>query len=383
MVGVDFSVISRERARALRNWLLGAALAVFSPGCRQILSDFSVQKDASLGAPDSGAAAEKCSKGTYPGVSVTANSGGTTSFVVLLHTRSWGDRGVTNGLPDYQVVGLNLDGYCTASHPSAACKEPSWADADHSDGPDGIDNAAGHAVYSVAGSSIAQNDYDNENHGVRAYLVRVSDYNGLPDDDNVHVAWFSATLSDHVTIAPVPDAGSPNLAWNVFAPFLQGTNPKYEALDAYVSNNVLVARFDQLQLGGPEAFVPVSSTILRANVVHDEEWGLDDIILAGRWPVAGIISILKAELCQVGCANSTESCSALLPFAKVACQNVDIASTSNAPADAPCDALSFGVLFDGSPGRLGPLTNPVSTSADTACDLGPGSVCEMYVTPPK
>ncbi len=342
-----------------------------------------MEKDASLKAPDSGAAAEKCSKGTYPDASATANSGGTTSFVVLLHTKSWGDRDVTTGVPDYQAVGLNLDGYCTVAHPSAACEEPPWADADHADGPDGIDNAAGHAVSSVLGNMTAQTDNTHETEGIRAYLVRVSDYNGLPDDDNVHVAWFSATLSDHVTMDPVPDAGSPDRAWNVFEPFLQGSNPKYEALNAYVSNDVLVAHFDQLQLGGPQAFVPVSNTILQARIVPGEEWGLDDVILAGRWPVSGIISTLKAELCQVGCANSTESCPALLPFAKVACQNVDIASTSNGSANAPCDALSFGVLFDGTPSRLGPLTNPVHTSADTACDPGPASVCEMYVASPK
>jgi hypothetical protein len=385
---------SKEREERWRSsqfripaWIgLAALIVLAAAGCRQFLDDFTIHKDAGREAsvgrahPDGAALirdAARCTGQTYPPPPTSADAGGDITFVTLLTTTNWADQPVDGGLPPYQRIGLNLDGLCTTSNPATTpCREPAYARADHSDGPLGIDNGVGQATLLWVGK-ITRSDQANERRGVRAYVVRVTGYNGGANDDDVHVTWYGGTRATEVTEA---DAGLAHGPWNVFDKYVPNSNdplqnPQYQTPSAYVSNHTLVAQFRELLLGGPLEFVYVEKAILVAKVVSERgEWTLRNLTLAGRWPVNEMVASLSLILGEPGCAGPAQLTDSGKRAIAVACDTVDINSQSDDP-NATCDAVSFGVTFDGAPAELGQAI--VTTSPGGACADPPP--CEEVV----
>jgi hypothetical protein len=87
-------------------------------------------------------------------------------------------------------------------------------------------------------------------------------------------------------------------------------------------------------------------------------WNLHGITIAGRWALGEVLTFASAALSSdptdVATACGFES--SALPFLRRLCSFTDIrAEPGGDPAESPCDALSFGIRFDGAPARLGDI----------------------------
>jgi hypothetical protein len=367
------------RGRLALALVAGSFAALSSGACRQILSDFTPgTPDASLGSPGSDAGTSPCRGADYPGRSAISDAGGNESFVVVLRTLDWGDR-TDAGVPSYETVGLNVDGLCTAAKQQGGCKEPTFARReDHGDGRLGIDNAAGRAASTFHGQ-ITATDQANEDLGIRAYVVRVSGYDGEPDDNDIHVGWFAATRSDHFTTGPAPDVDAGAAPWNSFDAYSLNPAalvPKYETAHAYVTGGILVAQFGLLTLGGPDRFSQVNDVVLEARIVRGAGgFILDDITLAGRWPVGYMISgLASVTFGLTSCADPLPMNSVTQLILQKTCGNVDTLSAGDDNRSQYCDALSFGVKFGSRPATLS--ARVISTGLEQTCPPVTSAVCD-------
>jgi hypothetical protein len=340
-------------------------------GCRQILSDFAVERD--------DAATVSCEAPGYPQRPAAPDAGGNAEFVVALQTRDWGDL-TSSGQPSYLRVGLNLDARCTDSAQTGSCLEPTWATADHRDGPSGIDNAAGQAA-SATGGTVTVQAQNEENEGLLAYLLRVSGYDGSDVDDEVRVSVFRGTRSDDGK-TPNPPRWNGLDTWNVYDRWsLDGSNvvPKYEDTHAYVSGNVLVAHFEELALGGPDPISRLEKVVLVARISsNDGAFAVTDVLLAGRWPIADLVG--TAGPATIGGCLDPAHLGSVPAYEQVAlaaaCSHVDVRSEGDDPA-RPCDALSVGVRFAGVNAGLGSI---VTTGPDMPCPDFTTAICEALTT---
>lgn len=252
-----------------------------------------------------------------------------------------------------KAVGFDLDGQCTCPG-KTGCQEPAWAKGDHCDDPGGRDNGSGNAFASINaafGAIISSVELSDQAYkGKWSVLVKVSDYNGGDDDDQVEVALYT---TPGTAAAPNWDGMD---AWPVaplsLADGMSLDQPINKDSKAYVTNRVLVAHLPGatvvFQGSGVHLQADLASVVLSATLEQKDTGAvqLASGTLTGAWTQTALfqsLSTLRVNGSMKLCVGDTYYGSAK----KALCDEFDLSSTG--ALDTPCDALSFAVGFEASP----------------------------------
>ena len=314
-------------------------------------------------------------------------SGQGTPLVFAVSSTEYGILPTDAGSPGYQSIGFDLDNTCTGA---GSCVEPSWATAIHHDGKNGIDNAYGLLL------STGNNPDSVESSATQTeLLLRVSNYSGEPDDNQVEVSLYLAlglTRTDGGT-QPVWDGQD---RWTVLpetlVPPTDGSAPSvdqplFHAGQAYVTGGVLVARFDKpLWWGGvqnrPRLLVTAYQLEIAGNLRRVDGangmWELQDLVAGFRVSLRDAMTVLAWEPNTLTGAAAGDGgpapvfCQDKATFEEVkkidVCAYADITLDPNAPRSSQCDALSVGLLFQAKQALLGGVAGPAPPPPVPGCD---------------
>ncbi len=264
------------------------------------------------------------------------------------------------------AIGFDLDGVCTVDPPSSSCRGTTSATdfgAYLVDKPGGVDNTAFELLKLLGAypdnfgpvkiqSSLRQGKF--------GFVLDIRGYNGAPNDPTVGVA-FRPTLGLTDGGAPAFDGADEWLldedltnASDFFASTM--IDPR-----AYVRDGVLVAAFSELVLpvqqspNGNVLRMTLDDAVVTAKIARADGGArvlLVDGVIAGRWPLAKTLDQIR------NFAFDPEQASPLCAqpgydeqFRRLACVARDIHSTVGQDAQAPCDAISVGIGFNGSQTR--------------------------------
>lgn len=311
-------------------------------------------------------------------------------FVIASRPPDGGPADTPDGPPAYKLIGYDMDHVCTGEGQGPSCDEPTWANADHTDGPDGRDNAAGQLFYELQseGQTIAGTAFEGSPAWVP--LLRVRGYDGEPDDPQVDVSYY---VGSELANADAANGGLPRFdgtdIWNVDASELQPDPMGHYDLDhsllhdpqAYVSGGILVSHLSTALLFSPhqEPGKTVDAwTIGRLVQNTAGQWEIRDGLTSCRLPLDQIfpglsgfddpIDPMHGPLCL-----GSASYAALKPQI---CALADISAAGNDPS-LPCDAISSAESFSGSPAQLNgirirqPLPRRCPPARDPANDKCP------------
>jgi hypothetical protein len=307
-----------------------------------------------------------CRPKTIPERPASSEISGSDVFVVATRQLEFGDSKDPNR-PRYDEIGFDLDGVCTHEPTERGCSPPSWETTLQPDGPGGVDNVVGRALYDT-GAQITQSQIAIEGieSGLATALFRVRGYNGLSDDDEVEVIAYTGSTSED---PPSLYDGSGSLGlkpqwhgydrWyvypNLLVPPATDTaphfvdQPKYFDSRAYVSNGTLVARLDELLLStGLMTKVVIAAEIVR----QDSGWRLTRGVLAGRMHIDSGLARFSVfpnpdNPSEPFCRNSSQ----YELYKRRHCATADISYRSDDPS-APCDGNSWAWRFETWPALL-------------------------------
>ncbi|HLK40155.1 MAG TPA: hypothetical protein VKU41_25545 [Polyangiaceae bacterium] len=279
--------------------------------------------------------------------------------------------------------GFDLDHVCTCPGP------PSCAQADGAtetcDDQRGRDHAALELFRELGPLAPSGNGEVNTGFQAGQYglLFHLRNYNGLANDKQVSVAVYASN-----GVSGIEDGGTPDPhhdgtdKWTIDPGYLvQGSKlvgmscepnqatctPLYVDDNAYVANDVLVAKVDFPVSFGTSSFLGGAVMSLRGSVIVGTlspmpipggglSYRITEGTIAGRWPTSALLQTLAAIPDNVTgtapylCGNDL----GYLLLKSAVCQIADI--TSDLTLDgtgAPCDAVSIGFRFDAEPARLG------------------------------
>jgi hypothetical protein len=286
------------------------------------------------------------------------------------------------------LVGYDVDGVCTCpGPPSCAAVDP---DDTHCDDPGGRDTAINlvfRAFAELTGGTFDPTTYSAQVlAGANGLLVRVQHYSGGADDTQVMVSVYlspGTVAIDGGGGHPVPTWDGTDLWALDMESVVTGVGgamalPVHFDLAAYVANHVLVARTDfPIELyAGPEGGTAVLDgidTVLTATLNADDAgaYSLREGMIAGRVPMArvprGMSGVTTVDASFI-CPGSNEYAALKVDV----CRAADLLASGAVDANAPCDALGFGVAFAGRPAVLGPVAVRPSTGSPCT-DAGPES----------
>ncbi len=362
---------------------------------------------------------DPCTSARFPGPPASSDGGGdSVEFVVAFRSIDFGEELIeTMGSDGRPGLGYDLDGRCTCIEDNEASCVASPKD--RCDGYGGIDNSI--SVLFALAATFSENfrsSFHSQNaaNGEWSILVRVKDYNGLPNDNQVEVSLFTSSgMNEDPCLAQnndtVPDWDGSD-RWPVMTASLNplmgagggggGTtgsgggvsyacgdddevakgnysfdSPKFFDGLAYVNNGVLVASLPEagLVLDGDGGAIDLTAGFLTGRLRQDAgAWYLDDGVLAGRWAAR------DAFLAVSGLGSGGTLCtddSLYQTLKQAVCDAQDITSQISGPT-APCDAVSFGMGFNAEPAQLGfvyvpapsndPVCPPNTDPANDTCD---------------
>ncbi|MBW2453875.1 MAG: hypothetical protein JRI68_05175 [Deltaproteobacteria bacterium] len=337
---------------------------------------------------------QTCSHATWPGPPATADPGpDDVEFVVAARSIDFGEVDLSVG----PAVGFDLDGRCTCQGEGDSCNEPDWASADHCDGPGGRDNAIAqlfHDLGAVDADFTSAHYTETAEQGEDSLLLRVRDYNGQPNDDQVTVSLHPSEGTDDDPCNPPgtqPDWDGSDL-WSINAASLNGTSSgagaggsgpggagsgggggtggqtvscghngydiddaRYVDENAYVTDGTLVASLPEVALeftsGDDNLPVVLKAGFLAARLEQEgSSWSLRDGLVVGRWTLAEFFKMIGSITAQHEPICTDTSVYSLLKHAL--CQYPDIASELVGPTE-PCDALSFAMRVEAYPAQIG------------------------------
>jgi hypothetical protein len=266
--------------------------------------------------------------------------------------------------PRYYSFGYDLDARCTGQGEGPSCKGFSSDPRDpaNSDGLDGRDNGMGRLVWRLAEENhLSPTELVNNalGFGVGAALLRVRNYKGEPDDDQVEVAVYAGGGFDNLDGQLTGAQHNKEDHWIVADKWVvPGTDdvhePRYVDREAYVSDGMLVAHFDELLLGNPAAELQINyNVILTGRLKYSNgEWTLREGTLAGFVRMSDAFAWLgtftdtrRNPFCRdsPGYARAKE----------LLCSSVDIASSTNDSELPNCDAVATGMRFGATQAQLG------------------------------
>ena len=329
--------------RVARTFLFVLAVAAaVGVGCA--LPDFEKVRDEGTGGAGAG-----CDHALPPKRPTSGDPRGTLDLVFAMKMVDLGDTDPPNR------PGIDLDRTCTCGEPrqEGQCVIPPFVMGGTipCDPADGRDNAVVPLIQEsktalMQGSpeftaAIAQ--------GKWSLLVRVSEYDGSPNDSSVSLAVY---VTSGLAAPPLWDG---NDAWPVRAESLANATDENQPLivdpNAYVVDGQLVGVISGELDINTTLKVRLASGFLTGKLVSEGGvWRIDDGLLAGTWlanealKAVGNLTISNVPLCTLGPSYAV--------VRSIICNNVDIAS---APT-LPCDSLSFGMRMTAEAAKLGAIT---------------------------
>lgn len=293
-------------------------------------------------------------------------SGGGRSFVTVFADLSLEEPGA-----DFCIPSENLDGVDTCNDAGASCTGGSGGACDKEGGVDRMlnDVALQPNFKAVIDTVPALNLTGQVRSGRFAILLRVSDYNGTPNDANVTVEYF---FSNGLAV----DGGKPAFdttdVWTIDKGAVRNDDSGIAAvrdLTAYVTDGVLVSR---AATSLTALAIPISNATVVARVSASEPFHLTDARWSGYAPVTELLRTIS-----LGATGGTPLCpgnSTYDQLAAVACAKADL-STHALLADAPCDALSVSLAVRGRPATLGDVVERVTPPSRCWPDGGSPPPC--------
>jgi hypothetical protein len=290
-------------------------------------------------------------------------------------------------------LGYNLDGYCTGAPDFAlGCTLPPGGGRPSQDGEDGIDNVFGKDLFPLVDGvvdGLEEASRARQMEGLGLVVMGLRDWNGLPDDPQVHVTISQSVdtvaaaagdpppavvfVNHEATLAGEPAPGPAwdgnDYVWVREDTFLAGNydDPLVFDANAYVAGNVFVARLPErveilFQGDGVGVMVRLTGGIATGRIT-DDRMGIDDVMVTGRWSVLDLLRTAE----NVGVCVGTIEYNFLRSRLEAL---VDVSSDPAADRSTLCNAISLGVGFTGRRLRLGgvvegpPLGNTCSELPD-------------------
>jgi hypothetical protein len=331
--------------------------------------------------PDVAADSAPCNPVTWPGPPSSNEGTDAGSFTIALH------HVYLTGTPDggSGPIGYDLDKHCTTTFAASCIPPPDSGTV--VDDPDGVDDESVSLIKTLSFLSSGSLSDSALNaaigSGQFSMLVRLINYNGVQNQT-------SANLGFALQASPGVEFGA---SWNGndrWYPATQdvylgdaGTDlPAQLAHTAYVNNGVLVALYDTAPLtlrfiipgGGGYLSGPIdiklTNVVITANVVarSDGKYDLANGIVAGRWPLANMVTSVgelnlgDAGLCSTGVFAGVKQASI--------CPAADLASNPPDDGTQRCDAISVAISFDATAATVAstPVWFPEPASVcDAAC----------------
>lgn len=257
--------------------------------------------------------------------------------------------------------GIDLDSTCTCPG-TRSCKPLLGAGV--CDFPSGVDNSAGAFFISLVSVLGKDNSVSARiARGQYGLTVRIKNYNGLANDDEVEVAVFNSFGLD-VSGDAGADAGRTtpqfdgNDRWTVDAKSLLGGTPYLPNIvdtRAYVRDFTVVATLSNSIRVGPYTVPIVGGTLLAHIVKSGDTFECDRGTISGRTNAREMLTSLESVPNPI--APSSYLCGEDAVFKNVRdrfCQALDLATDPTLDGrDTPCDAASFSVRFTSTPALLG------------------------------
>jgi hypothetical protein len=266
----------------------------------------------------------------------------------------------------WATIGFDLDGLCSdGTEMSVRCRAPSSSAPPSTDGEEGIDNAFGDSILPLI--IVARPDFEERavtgyRRGLGAFVVRLDDWNGEPDDPAVRVAIVQTIFgsgdmldvvgeieigADSLVVGgvthPYPQWDGDDYFWGRPDNFLLGDleSPRIVDEEAYVAGGTLVVELPgrtPLILGGNETDVLITLIDAVLTVELDPEGpSTGRAVLAGRWAIADIL----AALAPAGVCEGTDDYASFERLLQLAADTY-----ATAGAAGPCDAISVGLEFE-------------------------------------
>jgi hypothetical protein len=297
---------------------------------------------------------------------------GVPPITVAIHTVDLGDMGTTPG--------YDLDSTCTCYQDAGnSCVGPSSQKSTYCDADGGIDNQAAKLFQLIElplGSANFGSAFFSEkaNDGAWSLLIRISGYNGQPDDPKVDVAFFPTKGFG----APPKWDGTDNWPVDSTAVGDGGLSaPVYTSNGAYVSGGILVATFPTNRItlaGGTEIIsVQLSAGVLTGQLsAVGGVYSIKNGVIAARWSSADIFKALSSYRDNNG--NPICTTQPTYSIAKgVICNDLDINVDGTQPKSAPCNALSIGIGFTADPAGLGGIADAGAITDGCVPDADPAN----------
>ncbi len=278
------------------------------------------------------------------------------------------DFGVDNDGGAGDVPGFNLDRTCSVDLASSSCKtnvlQPTFDRHAKDKNAAGLDNASFSLIKYISSlSDLLTSETINQGiaDGKYGAVVRLTDWNGQPDDNDVQVEIFPA-----IGILPraSKDAGfGPDDQWVLDARFMIAANVEASQVKsdrAWVTGGKLVGRFAQVFFPviidkDPKPFdIRITDAILTATLSGTS---LANGTVAGRWKTSEFLGQVRTIFVKdANGLKDTVLCEPV-PFAqllygsvkKEVCDARDIRSDSNDTAKLGCDAVSAAMRVEAYP----------------------------------
>lgn len=307
----------------------------------------------------------------------------------------------------WQDIGFDLDGVCTASETCTSDDPPPSCKAGASQLPrDGRycrDNTFGKLAYSAELVPQVSKVYGLSDDafncalcvGAYTFLIRITGYNGEPDDDQVRVDLYPSPGLEK----PLPwdcsqptwttqPCFTPDMPWTVLKDALVEERggpdlPASKIFDdqAFVREGYLATRLPEDTLfwfpGYKGLVVAYPLRIQEGAVVAklakgaDNVWTLSDGVIAGRARAHDVIQGFRLMgFCETTDKDNYELMSTFVN------DNLDVLASGESDPEAPCDAMSFGIGFTAGQARAGkvetvaPLVECVRPRAGPDADAG-------------
>ena len=345
------------------------------------------------GAPEAGGSASGGAGAA--GVPADAGAGGQPELCPLAHWPSRPPVGDDTSLPQplvlatsdlnysqTSVVGRDLDNSCTC--PGAPTCSSSRAPDLLCDAPGGRDASANKVLATITQNGISNFSEAALKQDIRVgrtgILLRISAYNGTPNDDRVSVELFGKAWV-HPGYQLRHDGTD---AWLTYAGSLNTINARSFDwdMDGYVRDGVLVAHFQTLTIAlrpyvgdvdNPMEII-MDEAVISGNLSQGAYgFELKNGSLAGRWRNDRMLSAFKVFK-YTGTFMCTSKNLAFPVFKDAACKYIDIMRTSSLDSQGQaCDAISWGIGFTAEPARLGAEESPPITPPE--CDAGWNPTC--------
>jgi hypothetical protein len=359
-------------SRRLRYVAAAAALPTTVAAC--LLPDFERVQDTTSGsssAAGGGSVEDPCSA-RWP-APVPDTSGMNDPEVVFLAVRTLDLGDASPGAEP----GFDLDRACSCCQgcPEVpTCMPPG---APICDGPRGADNAT--ASFFASMSSVLSEPVTTDALRSRiavgqwTLLFQIWSYNGLDDDDQVTIAFYSTTGSQATPVWNGMDA------WDIRDDSLPALETDLRRAhvrtnNAYVADGVLVATFTEPRLGfwlGPEFPIVFGDAVVSGRLAGPAPYRMTEGTIAARWAIGD--AFWSLDLMRDG--GTAVLCQGLPDYEDVVkpalCSRLD-----SRPDDAltACTAISFGMSFAAEPALPGAIVP--SPILPPGCVDGPGDdVC--------